>query len=67
MTREMSSFSLLTHPCGLRRPYLYGEGVVGRLHGWDGGGGVGHADAVGDAARGHGDGSQELERRRKKI
>ena len=44
---------MLTHPGGLVGADLDGEGVVGREHGGDGGGGVGHADAVRHATRRH--------------
>ena len=51
--RGTYSRKLLTHPGGLVGADLDGERVVGREHGGDGGGGVGHADAVRHAPRRH--------------
>ena len=48
-------------------PDFDGERVVGLLHGGDGGGGVGHADAVRDAARRHGDGRKQLKAEEEKC
>jgi hypothetical protein len=57
---------LLTHPCRLVDPDLYGEGVVWGEHGGDGRRGVGHADAVRHAAGRHRDGGKQLKERKEK-
>ena len=51
--------NLLTHPGGLTVGDV--EGGVGLHHGGDGGGGVGHAEAVGQAPSGHGHRGKHLQ------
>ena len=57
--------ALLTHPGGLVGADLDGERVVRCEHGGDGGGGVGHADAVRHAARRHRYRCQDLKNERR--
>ena len=59
--------ALLTHPGGLVGADLDGERVVWCEHGGDGGGGVGHADAVRHAARRHRYRCQDLKTKDDKL
>ena len=59
--------ALLTHPGGLVGADLDGERVVRCEHGGDGGGGVGHADAVRHAARRHRYRCQDLKTKDDKL